>query len=623
MRVAPWGAGFQRQHASRRRAQLAFGQQDAASERVALGRHETLRGGGRDIGLNRIRESADQRHAGRSATKEPFHELCDLGACLGHQLTRRWIAGGSEARNHRRKGCVVCGCGVVQPGCDRGGVVRESLQDRCGKGAGVGPPVQRAKCMPQRVEAKVRAAALVRHRKAVAADADCAAPEGDADASRTGDDDAAVHAAEGAQIGEVSIAFKPRAGKGMAPRLQRFAGARLACAGKTDAGINASELLYRKPGLFERLLGGCQNGLSRYFQAEAHAGRASKATSKNASIIRLETGAAARAAAIDAEEQGCCHDGSAWIDLLFNRRSCDLQGTNMSTEDVGRYPDLDLWATARGLDALFEDQREAVSAVRSALPSLAAAIDSAAPRLGRGGRLIYVGAGTSARIGVQDGAELFPTFNWPREQVAFVIAGGEGALLRAVENAEDSGSDGAARMAELDVGANDVVIGLAASGNTPFTVAAIEAARRNGALTIGIANNRGSRLLAACEHPILIDTGAEAIAGSTRLKAGTAQKVVLNLFSTMVMVRLGKVYRGMMVHMRPNNEKLRKRAVRMVATISGCSEDAAANALSKSTFDVKLAVLLLSGMDRSAAENLLAKHQGNLRLAMAELPASA
>jgi N-acetylmuramic acid 6-phosphate etherase len=291
----------------------------------------------------------------------------------------------------------------------------------------------------------------------------------------------------------------------------------------------------------------------------------------------------------------------------------------MTTEDVGpRYVDLDLWDTARGLNALYESQLEAVAAVGPALPALAAAVDDAVPRLRQGGRLVYVGAGTSARIGVQDGAELFPTFNWPHDQVEFAIAGGEGALLRAIENAEDSEADGGARIDEIGADANDVVIGLAASGATPFTVAAIKVARQRGAMTIGVANNSGSPLLEASGHPILIETGAEAIAGSTRLKAGTAQKVVLNLFSTMVMVRLGRVYRGMMVSMHPTNEKLRRRAVQMVVGIAGCEDKTATTALSKSGWDVKLAVLLARGLDNEEAKTLLEKGEGSLRLAMAE-----
>jgi N-acetylmuramic acid 6-phosphate etherase len=290
-----------------------------------------------------------------------------------------------------------------------------------------------------------------------------------------------------------------------------------------------------------------------------------------------------------------------------------------TTEDVSqRHLDLDLLDTAKGLDALYDDQLNAVAAVRPALSALAAAVDAAVPRLRAGGRLVYVGAGTSARIGVQDGAELSPTFNWPHEQVAFAIAGGEPALLRAVENAEDSETDGAARMAELCVNANDVIIGMAASGATPFTVAAIKAARQRGAMTVGIANNPGTPLLTASQHPILIETGPEAIAGSTRLKAGTAQKVVLNLFSTMTMVQLGKVHGGMMVDMRPTNAKLRRRAVRMVMTIAACTDEAASAALSKSDWNVKLAVLLARGSAMAEAKARLEGHDGNLRLAMAE-----
>lgn len=292
----------------------------------------------------------------------------------------------------------------------------------------------------------------------------------------------------------------------------------------------------------------------------------------------------------------------------------------MGTEDIStRYLDLDLWGTLEGVKALHEGQVEAVAAIGPALPAIAAAVDAAVPQLKRGGRLIYVGAGTSARIGVQDGAELFPTFSWPKDQVAFAIAGGEGALLHAVENAEDSASGGVARIVELAVGENDVVIGVAASGATPFTIAAIKEARARGALTIGVANNRNAQLLSASEHAILVETGPEAVAGSTRMKAGTSQKIVLNLLSTMIMVRLGKVYRGLMVHMRPTNAKLRRRAEQMVVTIVGCDDQAAADAMAKADGDVKLAVLLASGADMANAIAALQKSDGNLRYALAEI----
>lgn len=292
----------------------------------------------------------------------------------------------------------------------------------------------------------------------------------------------------------------------------------------------------------------------------------------------------------------------------------------MSTEDIDpSFADLDVWSDSQALQALYESQCAALGSVRSALPAIATAAAQAVPRLRAGGRLIYAGAGTSARIAVQDGAELLPTFNWPRERVAFAIAGGEAALLQAVENAEDEGASGAARIAELSVDQKDVVIGVAASGATPFTVAAIEAARGAGALTIGIANAPGSPLLIACEQPILIDTGAEPIAGSTRFKAGTAQKVALNLLSTLLMVRLGRVYRGLMVDMRASNEKLRRRAVRTVMSITNCTEDDARRALGEADGEIKLAALLIRGLDAGAGRALLMRHDGNLRAALKEI----
>jgi N-acetylmuramic acid 6-phosphate etherase len=289
----------------------------------------------------------------------------------------------------------------------------------------------------------------------------------------------------------------------------------------------------------------------------------------------------------------------------------------MSTEDVSpRYLDLDLWPVAEQVKGIWATQVDAIAALEPALPALAAAVEAAGTRLRQGGRLVYCGAGTSARIGVQDGAELAPTFNWPADKVAFVIAGGPEALLRAVENAEDSAEDGSAQIARLNVGPDDVVLGIAASGNTPFTVAAIKTARTRGAMTVGIANNHGSQLLEAAEYPVLVETGAEIIAGSTRLKAGTAQKVALNIFSTAVMVRLGRVYRGLMVDMRPTNAKLRQRAVEMVARLTDCDQATAADALLKAGGEMKLAVLVLNGLAVEEAVSLLAQSDGNLRTAL-------
>ena len=290
------------------------------------------------------------------------------------------------------------------------------------------------------------------------------------------------------------------------------------------------------------------------------------------------------------------------------------------TEAVSdRYRGLDAWPSAEMLQALWEAQAAAVAAVHPALPSIEAACIAAHPRLARGGRLAYAGAGSSARAAAQDGSELPPTFDFPASRILLLIAGGEAALRSSIENAEDD--EGAAERAVADhrLGADDVLLGLAASGATPYTVAALAAARARGALTIGIAAAPGSALLRAAEYPILLATGAEPIAGSTRLKAGTAQKVALNLFSTLLMVRLGRVHDGMMVDMQPRNAKLRQRAIEMVRRISGVDSDPAQRALDAAGGNVKRAVLVLRGLDAAAAEQALARSGGDLRGALRDL----
>ncbi len=222
------------------------------------------------------------------------------------------------------------------------------------------------------------------------------------------------------------------------------------------------------------------------------------------------------------------------------------------------------------LALMLDSQSGAIEAVRSALPLIEQACDALYARLSRNdrGRLFYCGAGTSARIGVQDGAELLPTFNWPETRTGYIIAGGMGALTKAVEGAEDSEDDARQAVISAAINADDCFIGLAASGRTRFTCTALQSARVAGALTIAISNNPDSRLLALGEHQIVLATGAEALAGSTRLKAGTAQKICLNLISTQLMVRLGYVKDGLMTHMIPANEKLRRRKQQIEAMLA-------------------------------------------------------
>lgn len=277
------------------------------------------------------------------------------------------------------------------------------------------------------------------------------------------------------------------------------------------------------------------------------------------------------------------------------------------------YADIDQWPTVDAVQAMVDGQAAAIAALQSQTAAIAAAADAAADRLGDLGRLIYAGAGTSGRVAVQDGVELGPTFGWPEARLGYLMAGGMGALAASVEGAEDDADAACTEIAALNVGPYDVVIGVAASGRTPYTIAAVEAGKAAGALTIAIANNPAAPLLAAADHAILAETGSEILAGSTRMKAGTAQKAVLNILSTAIMLQLGRVYRGLMVDMVISNEKLGHRAARIVAQLAGCSEEAGAEALVAANKDIKMAALVAMGSTVGEARDLLAANGGRLR----------
>jgi N-acetylmuramic acid 6-phosphate etherase len=278
---------------------------------------------------------------------------------------------------------------------------------------------------------------------------------------------------------------------------------------------------------------------------------------------------------------------------------------------------LDQYPVAVLVDTLIADQFNAVQAVQDAAAAITAAIEAAAPRIAAGGRLIYVGAGTSGRLGVLDGVELYPTFSWPHERALSLLAGGKGAMFQAVEGAEDDRPQGGADLLELLPQPNDVVLLLAASGSTPYVLGALDAANASGALTIGIANNAGAPVVAGARIGITLDTGNEIISGSTRLKAGTAQKIVLNTISTAIMVRLHKVYGNLMVDMQPTNAKLVQRAVALTVHATGADEAAARKALEECGFHVKVAVVaLLRGEPVARARALLAQTNGSVRAAL-------
>ncbi len=288
------------------------------------------------------------------------------------------------------------------------------------------------------------------------------------------------------------------------------------------------------------------------------------------------------------------------------------------TEQSGSYLGIDTWPDERILDALVGGQERAIAAVRQAAPTIARAAVILAQRLTSGGRVFYAGAGTSIRVAVQDGSELPATFGMPEERIRYLIAGGRAAMFDTLAEAEDDEADGLAQAENCASG--DTLIAVAASGSTHFTVAAASRARDKGAFVIAVVNNPGSRLAAAADLEILLPTGPEVIAGSTRLAAGTAQKAALNLLSTLTHIKLGAVHDGLMVNVETGNAKLRHRAAGIVAAIAGVDEAWAGAALDMAGGNVKPAVLLCAGAKNlAAAQRILAAANGNLRLAMSRI----
>ncbi|MGI5376327.1 N-acetylmuramic acid 6-phosphate etherase [Streptomyces sp. CA-251387] len=298
-------------------------------------------------------------------------------------------------------------------------------------------------------------------------------------------------------------------------------------------------------------------------------------------------------------------------DLRAELESLTTEAFRPELAEIDQLPTLDIARLMNGEDA------SVPAAVASQLPQVAAAIDAIAERMARGGRLIYAGAGTAGRLGVLDASECPPTFNTEPDQVVGLIAGGPEAMVTSIEGAEDSAELARADLDALALTPADTVVGISASGRTPYAIGAVEHARRQGALTIGLSCNPGSALAAAAEHGIEIVVGPELLTGSTRLKAGTAQKLVLNMLSTITMIRLGKTYGNLMVDVRASNDKLRARSRRIVALATGAADAEIERALTEAGGEVKTAILiLLADVDVPTAAGLLSRTDGHLRAAL-------
>jgi N-acetylmuramic acid 6-phosphate etherase len=285
-----------------------------------------------------------------------------------------------------------------------------------------------------------------------------------------------------------------------------------------------------------------------------------------------------------------------------------------------RTREIDRLSTLEILTLINQEDREVPEAVGRVLDRVAEAVDLIVERLTAGGRLLYIGTGTSGRLGVLDASECPPTFGVPADLVRGVIAGGYEALHRAIEGAEDDPEQGSRDLQAFRLSENDVVVGLSASGNTPYTLGAIESAKQAGAATIAVTCNPASRMASVADVCIAVEVGPEVIAGSSRMKAGTAQKLILNMLSTATMIRRGFVYGNLMSNLQPNNEKLRRRAVSILAEETGMSWDDAARVLDDAKWDLRVALLMVQGnIDREQAVQILDANDGSVRRALDNL----
>lgn len=269
------------------------------------------------------------------------------------------------------------------------------------------------------------------------------------------------------------------------------------------------------------------------------------------------------------------------------------------------------WEIKKLLEELLQSQIKSFNAVKNALNEIELAVSSSLKKIKkRNSKIVYVGAGTSGRIGALDGVELIPTFGWPDDRVQFCFSGDD--PLKATEGSEDSEELAVEHFNKKNINQDDVVIGLAASGSTKYTLKIIELSRNMGALTIGISNNKNSLLLNVAEIKICLETGSEFLAGSTRLAAGTSQKIALNLFSTSLMIKLNRVYKGFMIDVVASNEKLKKRSQYILSEITGCSEETAIKLLKQTNYNIRLSLMLFHNYTIEDAQKILEENDNDL-----------
>ncbi|EGT3601603.1 N-acetylmuramic acid 6-phosphate etherase [Clostridium perfringens] len=300
--------------------------------------------------------------------------------------------------------------------------------------------------------------------------------------------------------------------------------------------------------------------------------------------------------------------------MKINLNGLVTENRNINTMDIDKI------STVEMLEKINNEDKNVPLAVKKEIPQIAELIEKAVERMRKGGRIIYIGAGTSGRLGVLDASECPPTYGVEPELVQGVIAGGEESMFKAKEGAEDSEELAVLDLKERNLNKNDIVIGIAASGRTPYVIGALKFAKENGALTASISCNKNSPIAKEADIEIAPVVGAEVVTGSTRMKSGTAQKLVLNMISTGVMIKLGKVYENLMVDVKATNAKLFERSKKIVMEATGVSREEAENKLNDTGFDVKLSIfIILSGLNKSEAKEILEKNNGYIAKALQEI----
>ncbi len=500
---------------------------------------------GAEPGLDALGKPSHQREPLGAKIEQPIREALHMVRRRCSQLSSQGIVPQCPVDDKRGQRGEVSRSGFARPADNFMRIEVEALRNTRQKRCPGRAAVERPKRAARHLAAEPCAATLVRNREAPATNAMThASNDGLANTACADDDNAAILPAMRSNAGGMRVRRIYRRLEGMLVALELGEYNGLSRARKRKAGDN-DVLLDFETCVSEAAGRGGEHFRQTFLQPKANVCRTAQPSAQRLAFKSAQPGPAACAAAVNSKKKRLCvHLGISnaftYLRLSVSKSPVRLSIVMDTERPSPRYAGIDVWEPLDALDAMIDGQLSAVAAVRAARRQILEAALAMETRLKDGGRLVYAGAGTSGRLAVQDGAELMPTFSWPEDRLLLLLAGGEEAMVRAVEGAEDEIEHAAELIRSHTIGPNDVLIAVAASGATPFTLSCLREARRRGALTIGVANNPDAPLLAEAECPITLETGSEPIAGSTRMNAGTAQRITLSLLSSLTMIRLGQ-----------------------------------------------------------------------------------